>query len=144
MTNQIKYLRNLFYDLLNDYGRALVVVKYSDQTIIGARGFTEQEKEKGLILVFNSRNHKNLQWTEDGGIVAALGFGANNRIENCFIHNEDIVSVFSPDAKVKFDRWDIWDAKETSDESKRSREPEKEKSAEEKIISLDNFKKSKN
>jgi hypothetical protein len=144
MTNQIKYLRNLFYDLLNDYGRALVVVKYSDQTIIGARGFTEEEKEKGLILVFNSRNHKNLQWTEDGGIVAALGFGANNRIENCFIHNEDIVSVFSPDAKVKFDRWDIGDAKETPDESKRSREPEKEKSAEEKIISLDNFKKSKN
>jgi hypothetical protein len=144
MTNQIKYLRNLFYDLLNDYGRAFVVVKYSDQTIIGARGFTEEEKEKGLVLVFNSRNHKNLQWTEDGGIVAALGFGANNRIENCFIHNEDIVSVFSPDAKVKFDRWDIWDAKETPDESKRFREPEKEKSAEEKIISLDNFKKSKN
>jgi hypothetical protein len=144
MTNQIKYLRNLFYDLLNDYGRALVVVRYSEQTIIGARGFTEEEKEKGLVLVFNSRNHKNLQWTEDGGIVAALGFGANNRIENCFIHNEDIISVFSPDAKVKFDRWDIWDAKETPDESKRFREPEKEKSAEEKIISLDNFKKSKN
>jgi hypothetical protein len=144
MTNQIKYLRNLFYDLLNDYGRAFVVVKCSDQSIIGARGFTEEEKEKGLVMVFNSRNHKNLQWTEDGGIVAALGFGANNRIENCFIHNEDIVSVFSPDAKVKFDRWDIWDAKETPDESKRFREPEKEKSAEEKIISLDKFKKSKN
>jgi len=144
MTNQIKYLRNLFYDLLNDYGRAFVVIKYSDKTIIGARGFTEEEKEKGLVLVFNSRNHKTLQWTDDGSIVAALGFGAGNRIENCFIHHEDIVAVFCPDAKVKFDRWDTWDAKETPDESERSREPEKEKSAEEKIISLDNFKKSKN
>jgi len=144
MTNQIKYLRNLFYDLLNDYGRAFVVVRYSDKTIIGARGFTEEEKEKGLVLVFNSRNHKNLQWTEDGSIVAAIGFGAGNRIENCFIHHEDIVAVFCPDAKVKFDRWDTWDAKETPDESERSRESEKEKSAEEKIISLDNFKKSKN
>ena len=110
MKNQIKYLQNLFHDLLNDYGRAFVVVKYSDQTIIGARGFTEEEKEKGLVLVFNTGNHKNLQWTEDGSIVAALGFGSNNRIENCFIHHEDIVAVFCPDAKVKFDRWDVWDA----------------------------------
>jgi hypothetical protein len=142
MTNQIKYLRNLFYDLLNDYGRALVVVRYSDQTIIGARGFTEEEKEKGLILVFNSRNHKNLQWTEDGGIVAALGFGANNRIENCFIHNEDIVSVFSPDAKVKFDRWDIWDARKAQ-ESEKSMEYEREKYTEERIVSLEDFRKTK-
>jgi hypothetical protein len=144
MTNQIKYLQNLFYDLLNDYGRVFIIAKYSERTIVGKRGFTDEEKEKGLVLAFNISNHKNLQWTEDGGIVAALGFGANNRIENCFIHNGDIVSVFSPDAKVKFDRWDTWDAKETPDESERSREPEKEKSAEEKIISLNNFKKSKN
>jgi hypothetical protein len=142
MTNQIKYLRNLFYDLLNDYGRALVVVRYSEQTIIGARGFTEEEKEKGLVLVFNSRNHKNLQWTEDGGIVAALGFGANNRIENCFIHNEDIVSVFSPDAKVKFDRWDIWDARKAQ-ESEKSMEYEREKYTEERIVSLEDFRKTK-
>jgi hypothetical protein len=144
MKNQIKYLQNLFYDLLNDYGRVFIMVKYSERTIIGNRGFTDEEKEKGLTLVFNNKNHKNLQWTEDGGIVAALGFSANNRIENCFIHNEDIVSVFSPDAKVKFDRWDMRDAKESHEESERSSEPEKEKSAEEKIISLDDFKKSKN
>jgi len=144
MKNQIKYLQNLFYDLLNDYGRVFIMVKYSERTIIGNRGFTDEEKEKGLTLVFNNKNHKNLQWTEDGGIVAALGFSANNRIENCFIHNEDIVSVSSPDAKVKFDRWDMWDVKESPEESKRSREPEKEKSAEEKIISLNDFKKSKN
>ena len=144
MKNQIKYLQNLFYDLLNDYGRAFIIVKYSERSIIGNRGFTDEEKEKGLALVFNNKNHKNLQWTEDGGIVAALGFGTNNRIENCFIHNEDIVSVFSPDAKVKFDRWDMLDAKESPEESEKFREPEEEKSAGENIISLDNFKKSKN
>lgn len=142
MKNQIKYLQNLFHDLLNDYGRAFVVVKYSDQTIIGARGFTEEEKEKGLVLVFNTRNHKNLQWTEDGSIVAALGFGANNRIENCFIHHEDIVAVFCPDAKVKFDRWDVWDAGKTR-ESEKSIEYEKEKYSEERIVSLEDFRKTK-
>lgn len=135
MKNQIKYLQNLFYELLNDYGRVFLHIKYSSRTTIGNRGFTEEEKERGIILVFNNRNHKNLQWTEDGSIVTALGFGTNNKIENCFIHYEDIVSVFSPDAMVKFDRWDIMDAKESS---------EREKLKNEKIVSLDNFRKSKN
>ncbi|MGB9716401.1 MAG: hypothetical protein ACPL1G_08355 [Thermodesulfovibrionales bacterium] len=36
--------------------------------------FKDEEKENGLILVFNNRNHKNLQWTEDGSIVTALVF----------------------------------------------------------------------
>jgi hypothetical protein len=143
MKNQIKYLQNLFYDLLNDYGRVFIMVKHSDKTIIGNRGFTDEEKEKGLILVFNNRNHKNIQWTEDGSIVAALGFGVNNRVENVFLDYEDIVAVFSPDAKVKFDRWDVWDAKESSEEIQKSMELGKEKSSEEKIISLDNFKKTK-
>jgi hypothetical protein len=145
MKHQIKYLQNLFYDLLNDYGRAFVVVKFSDRTIIGNRGFTDEEKEKGLILVFNSRNHKNLQWTEDGSIVAALGFGMNNRIENCFIHQKDIISVFSPEARVKFDRWDVLEAKEPLDLSEPSGETETktERPVKERIISLDNFRKTK-
>lgn len=133
MKNQIKYLQNLFYELLNDYGRAFLLIKYSSRTTIGNRGFTEKEKEKGLILVFNNKNYKSLQWTEDGSIVTALGFGASNRIENCFIHYEDIISVFSPDAMVKFDRWDMMD-RESS---------EKETLEDEKVVSLDNFRKSK-
>jgi hypothetical protein len=120
-----------------------MLVKYSDRTIIGTRGFTDEEKEKGLILVFNNRNHRNLQWTEDGNIVAALSFGVSNRVENCFLHHEDIVAVFSPDAKVKFDRWDMWDVKEFPEASDKLTEPEKEKSDKEKIISFDNFKKTK-
>jgi hypothetical protein len=143
MKHQIKYLQNLFYDLLNDYGRAFIVVKYSDQTIIGNRGFTDEEKEKGLILLFNNRNYRNLQWTEDGNIVAVLGFGVNNRIENCFIHHEDIIAVFSPEARVKFDRWDLWESKEAPEGSEPSKGTGIERPAEERIISLDNFRKTK-
>lgn len=144
MKHQIKYLQNLFYDLLNDYGRAFIVVKYSDQTIIGNRGFTDEEKEKGLILLFNNRNYRNLQWTEDGSIVAALGFGVNNRIENCFIHHEDIIAVFSPEASVKFDRWDVLKAKDLLEVSELLKETEREKPVEERIISLDDFRKKMN
>jgi hypothetical protein len=143
MKNQIKYLQNLFYNLLNDYGRAFMLVKYSDRTIIGNRGFTDEEKEGGLILVLNNRNHRNLQWTEDGSIAATLSFGVNNKMENCFLHHEDIVAVFSPDAKVKLDRWDVLDIKESLTESKKSIEPGKEKSEEKRIVSLDNFRKTK-
>ncbi|PIX89737.1 MAG: hypothetical protein COZ31_00495, partial [Nitrospirae bacterium CG_4_10_14_3_um_filter_44_29] len=64
MKNQLKYLQNLFYDMMNDYGRVFVVIKQSERTVIGNRGFTDEEKENGLVLAFNSKNYKTLQWTE--------------------------------------------------------------------------------
>ena len=140
MKSQLKYLQNLFYDLLNDFGRVYVVVKYSDNTTIGNRGFTEEEKKNGLVLIFNLKNHKNLQWNEDGSIITALGFGASNRSEKCYLHADDIVSIFSPDARVKYDRWDIRAAAGQSEAIKGS---EEEKSEEEKIVSLDRFRKTK-
>ena len=140
MKSQLKYLQNLFYDLLNDFGRVYVVVKYSDNTTIGNRGFTEEEKKNGLVLIFNLKNHKNLQWNEDGSIITALGFGAANRSEKCYLHADDIVSVFSPDARVKYDRWDIRDA---AGQSETIHGSEEEKSEEEKIVSLNRFRKTK-
>ena len=143
MKNQIKYLQNLFYDLLNDYGQVYIVVKYSDNSTIGNRGFTEEEKENGIFLVFSQKNYKNLQWTEDGSIITTLGFGVNNKPEKCFLYFDDIVSVFSPDAKVRFDRWDMRDMEDQPEESKTSVVPEEEKSLCGKVVSLGRFKKTK-
>ena len=143
MKNQIKYLQNLFYDLLNDYGQVYIVVKYSDNSTIGNRGFTEEEKKKGIFLVFNQKNYKNLQWTEDGSIITTLGFGVNNKPEKCFLYFDDIVSVFSSDARVRFDRWDMRDMEDYSKESKKTTRSEKEKSLKGEIVSLDNFRKTK-
>ncbi len=143
MKNQIKYLQNLFYDLLNDYGEVFIVVRYSDNSTIGSRGFTEEEKKKGIVLVFNDRNYKNLQWTEDGSIITVLGFGVNNRPEKCFLHFDDIVSVFSPYAKVRFDRWDVWNIENDSEKTGESKVPEKGKSCKEKIVSLTSYRKTK-
>ena len=142
MKNQIKYLQNLFYDLLNDYGQAYVVVKYSENTIIGKRGFTEEEKKKGIMLIFNRGNHKNLQWTDDGSIITTLGFGAGNRPEKCFLHFDDILSVFSPSVKIRLDRWDTWDIQGRPDEIKEPM-PDEEISDGKKIVSMDSFRKTK-
>ncbi len=144
MKKQVQYLQNLFYDLLNDYGKVFITVRYSEQTIIGTRGFTEEEKKKGIILVFNQRNNRNLEWTEDGSLIAMLGFGGSNKTEKCFLHSDDIISVFSPDAKVKIDRWDIWDEQVPSDKDKESPKPHAEEIRKEKVVSLDTFRKSKN
>jgi hypothetical protein len=138
MKNQIKYLQNLFYDILSDYGRVFLVVKYSDCTIIGNRGFTDEEKEKGIILVFNNKNPISLQWTEDGSIVATLAFGANNKMEKCFLHCDDVLALYSPDAKLKFERWDLWDMEDSFKESKTLKNGN---SPDSKIVSLDKFRK---
>jgi len=143
MKNQLRYLQNLFYDLMNDYGQVYIVVKYSESSTIGKRGFTEEEKKKGLILIFNQKNYKDLQWAEDGSIIATLGFGANNSLEKCFLHCDDIVSVFSPDARIKFDRWDVWVTEDSQNEPKSSEISKEEGSSERKIISLNSFKKNK-
>jgi len=143
MKNQVKYLQNLFFDLLNDYGQVYLVVQYSENSTIGNRGFTEDEKQKGLVLIFNQKNHKNLQWTDDGSIITNLGFGANNRPEKCFLHFDDIVSVFSPSARIRFDRWDIRDAEDQNRKYQESLSPEEKKPKDVKVVSLDNFRRQK-
>lgn len=141
MENQLKYLQNLFYDMLNDYGRVFVVIKQSERTVIGSRGFTGEEKENGLVLAFNSKNYKTLQWTEDGSIVTTLGFGSINKVENCFLHSDDIISVYSPDAKIKFERWDMMETKDSLSESQKIRNDKKDAVTKGKIVSLDSFRK---
>ncbi|MEK7712612.1 MAG: hypothetical protein AAB175_00260 [Nitrospirota bacterium] len=140
MKNQLKYLQNLFYDMMNDYGRVFVVIKQSERTMIGNRGFTDEEKENGLVLAFNSKNYKTLQWTEDGSIVTTLGFGSNNKVENCFLHSDDIISVYSPDAKIKFDRWDMMETNPDLVGTK-IRNDKKDAVTKGKIVSLDSFRK---
>jgi hypothetical protein len=139
----MRYLQNLFYDILNDFGKVYVAVRHSENTVIGMRGFSDEEKKKGLILVFSQRNYKNLVWTEDGSIKATLGFGAGNKPEKCFIYADDIISVFSPDAKIKFDRWDVGEQEDpavTSDNASKSGEKNLRN---EKVVSLERFRKRK-
>ena len=89
--------KQIFYDMLALAGRVFVVVRHSEGVEIGSRGFLPAEREKGLVLVFNSR--MNFSW-DDSGISAKLVFGSTT--ENCFIPHREIVSIFSPELSAQF------------------------------------------
>jgi hypothetical protein len=89
--------KHIFFELLELAGRVFVLVGHSDNVLIGERGFLPEEREKGLILVFNRK--MNFEWNAQG-ISATLGFGPRN--EKCFIPSESVISVFSPDLNAQF------------------------------------------
>jgi hypothetical protein len=136
MKKQVEYLQKLFYDLWNDFGSVFLVVKHSDRTSIGKRGFTEEEKKNGLTLVFNSRTNNKLEWDTEGNLSCVLAFGT--RKEEVFIHCDDLVSVFSPDASVQFVRNDMAKQPEPVpvETGEKSGEPSQ-------VVSMDRFRKRK-
>ena len=89
--------KHIFFELLGLAGRVFILVKYSEDVLIGERGFLPEEKEKGIILVFNPA--MKFAW-DDQGISATLGFGA--KTEKCFIPPDSIISIFSPDLNTQF------------------------------------------
>jgi hypothetical protein len=89
--------KQIFYELINLAGRVFVLVNYSEDVIIGSRGFLPEEKEKGLVLVFNNR--MNFEWTGQA-LSAKLVFGS--KPEQCFVPADEIVSVFSPELSAHF------------------------------------------
>ena len=89
--------KQVFYSMLNLAGRVFILARYSEDVTIGNRGFLPEEKEKGIVLVFNKR--MNFEWT-DSGISAKLVFGAATH--QCFIPHDKIMSVFSPELSAQF------------------------------------------
>ncbi len=104
MKKQVAYLQRLFYDIWNDFGSVYLLVKQSANTTIGRRGFTDEEKKQGLVLVFNDKTSTVLNWDAEGNIACVLAFGA--RKEDVFIHHDDLLGVFSPEAGVQLLRND--------------------------------------
>lgn len=105
MKKQVEYLQRLFYDVWNDFGNVYLLVKYSDKTSIGKRGFTEEEQKRGLVLVFNNKTNNKLEWDSEGNLSCILAFGA--RKEDVFIHHDDMLGLFSPEAGIQYVRSEI-------------------------------------
>lgn len=93
--NELK--RTIFYKILDMTGRVFIMVKHSGDIIIGKRGFTEVEKENGLVLVFNST--MNFIW-DDYGISGTLIFGTVP--QECYIPAKDIIIINSPELNTQF------------------------------------------
>jgi len=89
--------KQVFYDMLNIVGRVFIAVRHGEDVLIGKRGFLPQEREKGLVLVFNRK--MNFTW-DDYGISTTLAFGTTP--EKCFIPQESIITVFSPELNAQF------------------------------------------
>jgi YD repeat-containing protein len=135
MKKQVEYLQRLFYDIWNDFGSVYLIVKHSNETSVGKRGFTEEEKKKGLILVFNNKTNTTLDWDAEGNLTCILAFGA--RKENLFLHHDDLLGVFSPEAKVQFLRSDTGAEPVAAPESSAGHDEDKQ------VVSISNFKKRK-
>jgi hypothetical protein len=93
--NELK--KKVFQEILDVAGRVFIVARYSDQVMIGKRGFTEEEKKNGLVLVFNV--HMNFVWDESG-ISSTLVFGTTP--QKCFVPAEDIIAIYSPELQCQF------------------------------------------
>lgn len=135
MKKQIEYLQRLFYDIWNDFGSVYLLVKYSVRTSIGKRGFTEEEKKQGLILVFNNKTSTALNWDAEGNLTCVVAFGT--RKENISIHHDDLLGVFSPEAGVQFLRSDVAKKPVQSSEADAGHGDDKQ------VVSISSFKKRK-
>lgn len=93
--NELK--KQVFFEMLDLAGRVFIVVRYAETVIIGNRGFLAEEKEKGLVLVFNRMMQ--FDWNESG-IHATLGFGPKN--EKCYVPPDEITAIFSPELSAQF------------------------------------------
>jgi hypothetical protein len=89
--------KHVFFEFLNLTGRVFILVRYSDDVMLGNRGFTSEEKENGIILGFIQK--MNFLW-DDYGIAATLIFGTSP--QKCFIPADDIGSIYSPELNAQF------------------------------------------
>ena len=133
MAKDLNELRKqVFYEMLGLAGRVFVAVGYGDDVVIGKRGFLAQEKEKGIILVFNQK--MNFTW-DDEGITATLAFGTTP--EKCYIPQNRLMTIFSPELNAQFS---TFSQKETPAQDVQKEDTEKP-SADEKVIKVDFSKK---
>ncbi|MCK4911065.1 MAG: hypothetical protein KAR83_05465 [Thermodesulfovibrionales bacterium] len=114
------FKRDFFNRLMEMSGRVFILVRHSDKVIIGHRGFSKDEKQSGITLVFNPDMH--FIWDE-AGISATLSFGST--AEKCVIPSSDIVAIFSPEAGVQMS----FDPERLEAVSKDSKAVEKESSS---------------
>jgi hypothetical protein len=135
MKKQVEYLQRLFYDIWNDFGSVYLLVRHSSRTSIGKRGFTEEEKKQGLVLVFNNTTNAKLDWDAEGNLTCVLAFGA--RREDVFIHHDDLLGAFSREAGVQFIRSDA------GSEPAASPEKDAQQGDAKQVVSISNFKKRK-
>ncbi|MBF0606990.1 MAG: hypothetical protein SFH39_09435 [Candidatus Magnetobacterium sp. LHC-1] len=88
---------SIFYDIMEIVGRVFIIVRYSEDVLIGNRGFIDNERQDGITLVFNTR--MNFTWQDDI-LEAKLVFGAT--AQQCVIPVQHIIAIYSPELQSQF------------------------------------------
>jgi hypothetical protein len=127
--NLQEIMAQVFFDMLAVGGRVFVAIRYDKDVVIGRRGFLPEEKEKGLVLVFNQK--MKFDW-DDAGISATLVFGTSP--EKCFIPLGSIMTIFSPELNAQFS---VLPAEKAPAADETDRDKEKGPSGGEKVIKVD-------
>jgi hypothetical protein len=143
LINRVNALKKYtFFEILEFAGRVFIIVDYDESVVIGKRGFLPEEKERGLVLVFNNRMKFN--WDEDA-ITATLVFG--NTPEKCYIPINAIAGVFSPDLRVQLAvpvfKSKIKDEGDSSTATQNDKENEKQKEKKDNVIDITKLRKKK-
>lgn len=102
--------RHIFYEALRLAGRVYIVVQFSDDVIIGKRGFSPEEKENGILLILNK--DMKFSW-EDWGISATLAFGTTP--QQCTIPAGQISVIYSPELNMHFQAGEAKGEEEVAD-----------------------------
>lgn len=134
--NELK--KYTFFEILELVGRVFIIVDYDENVVIGKRGFLPEEKERGLVLVFNSK--MKFSWDNDA-ISATLVFG--NTPEKCYIPINAIAGVFSPDLRVQLNVPIFKLPKEKEKQGDSSDSPKMEKEKKGKVIDITKLRKKK-
>lgn len=124
--------KNVFYEMLDMAGRVFIVARYSENVIIGNRGFTEDEKKNGMVLVFNKS--MNFSW-DDSGITSTLVFGTSP--QKCFIAADDIVAIYSPELSAQFITALQTPAEAPGKKDKAGTEPDQEEKTGSNVVKVD-------
>ncbi|MCX7987853.1 MAG: ClpXP protease specificity-enhancing factor SspB [Thermodesulfovibrio sp.] len=134
--------KHTFFEILELVGRVFIIVDYDESVVIGKRGFLPEEKERGLVLVFNKRMKFNL---DENAITATLVFG--NAAEKCYIPISAIAGVFSPDLRMQLTvpifKTKIQKERDSSHLAQNDRQTKKQKDEKEKIIDITKLRKKK-
>lgn len=121
--------------MLDLAGRVFIVARYSENVVIGNRGFTDDERKNGIVLVFNTS--MNFTW-DDSGIFSTLVFGTSP--QKCFIPTDDIVAIYSPELNSQLITA-LPPPAETSEEQHRTEVALQQEEAGSKVVKVDFTKK---
>ncbi|BAI80744.1 conserved hypothetical protein [Deferribacter desulfuricans SSM1] len=95
----VKFKKELLEKIIDNFEKFYIHIMPHKNLVIGNRGLIDQEKEKGLMLVFGPYSYKEFRW-DDENIYVSMRF--SGVWEYLIIPFESIVSVFDDPLNPSF------------------------------------------